>query len=274
MEIFFKIRRQFRRNQNHFDMLISIAVPYPVHWAVASYWRAKGRNIADYWAADCGDPYCLQENDTFRPPIYFRIVEKWFMRKADAVVVPTESSYKGYFPEFHHKIKVIPQGFRFEDVRRKEQINDGVVRFGYGGTFILNRRDPREFLEFLCSLTKDFRFEFHVYTSHEHFVQPYASKDSRIILHKPIDRISLLEEFSQFNFVVNFSNVGFAQTPSKLIDYAIIDKPVLEIQTNQLDTENVLNFLKGDYSKSVSIKNPEQYRIETVVNKFLDLIKE
>jgi len=272
MELFFKISRKLKEEKIAYDAVISIAVPYPVHWGVAFVWSKNTvQNIAPVWIADCGDPYCLQENDTFQPPFYFRWIEKWFMRKVNYITVPTENSYKGYFSEFHPKIKIIPQGFRFEDIDRQPLIEDGIVRFGYGGVFIPGRRDPRELLEFLCSLNPSIRFEFHIFTSTSQLIEPYAAKDVRIKLRSPIPRVTLLKELSSFNFVVNFANSGTAQTPSKLIDYVIIDKPILHIETGNLNSRIVVDFLEGSYEKGFVIANPDLYRIETVANQFVKL---
>lgn len=272
MELFFKIKKMFRKEARKYDMLISIAVPYPIHWGVAAVWsKDKSINIADVWVADCGDPYCLQENDTFRPPFYFKWVEKWFMRKADFITVPTENSYKGYFPEFYPKIKVISQGFRFEDINRQSLIQDGIIRFGYGGVFIKGRRDPQELLEFLTNLDQSLLFEFYIYTTSPQLVEAYANKDSRINLMSPIPRSVLLEKLSTMNFVVNFGNAGTSQTPSKLIDYAIIEKPILHIETGNLDKEAVLQFINCNYDKQLQILNPDRYRIENVAKEFLKL---
>lgn len=272
MELFFKVRKALKNENKKYDLLISIAVPYPIHWGVASVWSKKSK-IADVWVADCGDPYSLQENDTFQPPFYFRYVEKWFMKKANYISIPVKSALKAYFPEFHSKIKIIPQGFKFEDVLLKESINDGIIRFGYGGGFIPEKRDPREFLEFLTQSLSEFKFEFHIYTNTIQLIKPYSNKDPRIILHKPIERIKLLETFSQFNFVVNFCNKASTQQPSKLIDYAILDLPILNIEMDGLDKENIVAFLKGDYSGRYVVENPDQYRIENVSQRFLDLCK-
>lgn len=272
MEIFYKVRKKLKSEKDNYDVLISIAVPYPIHWGVAASWSQKKEdNIAPLWIADCGDPYCIQENDTFQPPFYFKWIERWFMRKADFISVPTDTSYKGYFPEFHPKLKVIPQGFRFEDINRQEIINDGVVRFGYGGSFALRRRDPKELLEFLTNLDKSVLFEFHVFTKNPNFVQRYASKDSRIKLHPAVSRTQFLETLSTFHFVVNLANFGTAQTPSKLIDYAIIGKPILQIDPEHLDINVVLQFLNGTYENQIIIERPERYRIENVVKQFLAL---
>jgi hypothetical protein len=272
MELFYKIKNRFKSHNKKYDLVISIAVPYPIHWGVAAIWsKNKNKNLAPTWIADCGDPYCLQENDTFRPPFYFKWVEKWFMKKTNFVTVPTETSFRGYFPEFHSKLKVIPQGFKFEDIEVKPMIDDGIVRFGYGGGFILGRRDPLEFLKFLSSLGKEYRFEFHVFTSQSHFIQDFAVKDSRITLHDPVNRKELLETLSSFNFVVNFANKGTAQTPSKLIDYAIINKPILQVETGKLDESSLIAFLKGNYTNQLKIENADQYRIEHVAEQFIQL---
>lgn len=272
LEIFFKVKNKLKSETDKFDMLISIAVPHSIHWGVAASWSdEKEKNVAPLWIADCGDPYFIQENDTFQPPFYFKWVESWFMRKVDIVTVPTKTSYTGYLPEFHSKLAVIPQGFRFEDIEKKELLNDGIIRFGYGGAFTLNRRDPSELLKFLSKVDKSSHFEFHIYTKNSKFVESYAAKDSRIILHQPIPRTILLEKLSTFNFVVNFTNFGVSQTPSKLIDYAIIDKPILQINSEQLDGEIVLQFLNGNYQSKLAMDSFDNYRIENVVKQFLAL---
>lgn len=272
LELCFKINKTLKKHLCRYDLLISVAVPYTVHWGVASNWKKNGLNVANRWIADCGDPYCLQENDTFRPPFYFRMIEKWFMQKVDYVTVPTKKSIFGYFSEFHGKIRVIPQGFRFEDIETRRTMEDGVIRFGYGGIFIPGKRDPKEFIIFLNSLSDNIKYEFHIFTSTPQFVLPYLGRNNRILVHQPINRKEFLETLSTYQFVVNFANQGNAQTPSKLIDYAIIGKPILNIETGRLDKQEVLAFLECDFSKALYIDDLENYRIEKVADAFLDLI--
>ena len=76
---------------------------------------------------------------------------------------------------------------------------------------------------------------------------------------------------SKMDFLVNFENAGTAQTPSKLIDYAILDKPILSVKYGNLKTNVVLEFLNGNYENAMIIENPGQYRIEQVVKQFLHL---
>ena len=252
-------------------MLISIAVPYPIHWGVAAVWKKKG-NIAKTWIADCGDPFMGQENDTFKKPFYFKYIEKWFCRKADYLTVPTSGSIKGYYKEFHPKIRVIPQGFRFEDFSAtKTYEQNNCPCFAYAGMFIPGRRDPRQMLEYLLSLTTEFKF--YIYTSTPELVKPYIEKSNeKIVLLPPIPRDALLIELSKMDFVVNFENIGNKQTPSKLIDYTIIKKPILSLKSNELNTTAVNQFLAGNYIQQLKVENPNQYRIENVAKLFLKLL--
>lgn len=260
------------RGESGYDLLISIAAPHPVHWGVA---RAlpNDRSITKVWVADCGDPYMGQENDTFKAPFYFGYVEKWFCRRADYLTVPTQGAIAAYYPEFHEKIRVIPQGFRFEDVKRSdEKSNTGKPIFAYAGHLIPGRRDPSEFLEYLVNADVD--FEFHVYTSTQQLVAPFLDRArGRVILHDPIPRSELLYQLSKMDFVVNFENVGAKQTPSKLIDYAIIDKPIISIKTGALQADTVDKFLVGNYEDRYVITDPDRYRIENVCGQFLALLE-
>ncbi len=273
MELFFKVKSKLSSEKSHYDLLLSIAVPHTIHWGVSAIWQNKKEKIAKIWVADCGDPYCLQENDTFQPPFYFKWIEKSFMRKADYISVPTVNSFKGFFPEFHSKLKVIPQGFNFEDVKVRDLIDDGVVRFGYGGGFISGRRDPEEMINFLLSVAHIKKFEFHIFTESRNLVLDHCDGKYPIILHDPINRIDLLQTLSTYNFVVNFTNKGLVQTPSKLIDYAIIKKPILNIKTGNLDKSAILEFLDGNYSRQFVVENVNDYKIENVASKFLKLIE-
>ena len=259
------------KQESGYDLLISIAVPYPIHWGVAAS-RSNNKPIAKVWAADCGDPYMGAENDTFNKLIYFKLVEKWFCRKADYLTVPNVGSREGYYPEFWKKIKIIPQGFKFEEIKKADYNREpGKPRFAYAGLFIKNRRDPKEFCEYLLHL--DLSFEFHVYTNNEDLIKPWAEKSNgRIQLKGFLPREELLFELSKLDFMINFDNVGDKQTPSKIIDYAIIGKPVISIKTGKLDKINLDRFLMGDYSGAYKIENPEQYHIENVTKKFIELI--
>src|SRR5699024_8889428 len=165
------------KDESGYDLLISIAVPHPVHWGVA-WARSKENPIATTWAADCGDPFMGADLDTFNKWFHFKYFEKYFCRKADFVTVPMEDAKKGYYPEFRNKIEVIPQGFNFEEVKinPSSYSKNHKPTFAYAGSFIPGRRDPRPFLDYLVSLRRNFKFI--LYTKNLALIEPWLQKSN------------------------------------------------------------------------------------------------
>lgn len=254
----------------NYDMLISIAAPHPVHWGVSKALK-KYKNIAKVWVADCGDPFMLTHNLQYKRPFYFKYYEKDFCRNADFITIPTADAKDGYYPEFRDKLVVIPQGFNFEDVRISDKENtSGIIEFGYAGSLIKARRDPSELLKYLKKSGIDFRF--YIYSKNQSFAESLAEKYPGQVIYKgEADRLTLLYHLSELNFVLNFENVGTNQSPSKLIDYAIIKKPILSVMYDELDTEAADGFVKGDYSRQLTVQNVERYQIQNVARNFIEL---
>ncbi|MBK8502221.1 MAG: glycosyltransferase [Saprospiraceae bacterium] len=266
-DLIFRVN-QVLKKAPFFNILISVAAPHAIHWGVARC-RRKKRRIAQTWIADCGDPFMGQENDTFRPAFYFKWIEKWFCRKADFITVPSSDAIAGYYPEFHQKIRVIPQGFDFTTTPVwKGHLENEVPNFAYAGGFIPKKRDPRPILEFLLACDLDFRF--HIYTKQDDFLTQYAeSSKGKVVLHRVIPREQLIFELSRMDFLLNIENVGSIQSPSKLIDYAIAGRPVLSVNSNSLDQTKFRNFLNRDYTGRLILSEVDNYRIEKVVAQFI-----
>ena len=115
--------------------------------------------VAGMWIADCGDPFMGNVIDTFKKPFYFAYFEKWFSRKADYIVIPIDSAIDGYYPEFHNKFRVIPQGFDFRINTDEVPLpKHDIPTFSYAGGFLKGVRDPGQLLEFLSKQDRPFRF--------------------------------------------------------------------------------------------------------------------
>ena len=271
IQLSWRVASRLPENERY-DCVISIAAPHAMHWGMA-WCVVRGRKPAEVWVADCGDPFMGAENDTFSPAFYFRWLEKMFCRNADWITVPTEGAKEGYYSEFRDKLTVIPQGFRFEDYDhlRKLLPGTGVPRFAYAGHIIPGHRDPAKLLQYLAGY--EGQFQFHIFTKSVDFIRPYASRDSRILLHNFMPRDALLRELAGMDFLVNIENAGSKQTPSKLIDYWLCGRPVLNIRSFDFETRTVDQFLAGDYRQALKINNPEQYRIENIVNRFIELMQ-
>lgn len=256
--------------ESGYDLLISVAVPHPIHWGVA-WARTEQHRIAKTWIADCGDPYMGSTLDSFKKMFYFKYLEKWFCRKADSISIPRLAMTINFYPEFHDKFIEIPQGFKFEDSQKhlKPYTPNEVPTFVFSGLFILGSRDPRPLFDLLLESKKDFKF--HIFTRSKHIVEPYLEKSQgKIILHDYIPREDLLAFLSQMDFLVNIAYDPKTQLPSKLIDYYLTGRPILNIDSNYSDKENIIRFLNGDYSGKFVHPNIDQYRIENVSKKFLE----
>lgn len=269
-ELVFRVRKALSRHQNSYDLLISIAAPHSVHWGTR--WALKkNKNLTSRWIADCGDPFMGGENDTFKRLPYFSYLEKWFCRRADYITVPIAGAIPAYYPEFRSKIHVIPQGFDFSSIpAMKPGRKKTIPTFAYAGSLIPRIRDPRAFFECILSLKED--FQFHVFTSSVDYLMPYKERSAgRIVLHRFIPRPDLLEQLAGMDFVVNFENIGKVQSPSKLIDYALLGKPILSVKTFGFSDQVLKEFFRGDYTNQLKIEDVDQYNIENVARSFCAL---
>ena len=257
------------KQESQYDLLISIAMPHSIHWAIGKLY-ASGKRLAKTWVADCGDPYMLCGTNQYKHPAYFAKQEKRWCTYCDYISVPTEAAKDGYYPEFRDKIRVIPQAFDFEEVKRKEYKPNLVPTFAFSGNLIPKVRDPRPLLDYLSSLGKGFKFI--LYASKHHLVTPYKETlGDKVEVRGYIPRLDLLYELSGMDFLINIENATQVQTPSKLIDYALTHRPILSVNPLNLDKAAIDQFLVGDYSNQYMVKDVEQYNIVNVAQQFLDL---
>ncbi|MBK8852994.1 MAG: glycosyltransferase [Saprospiraceae bacterium] len=266
-----KVKNVIRKYGADFDVIISIAVPHTIHWGVASGIQKRKNYI---WIADCGDPFMGNRMDRYRKPFYFKYVEKWWCRKADHITVPITAAINAYYVEFWHKISAIPQGFNFDEVRRclEPYKENEPVSFAYAGSFIEGLRDPRPVLEYLLSTSHDFRF--YIYNRDKRLTAELAAKSGgRVVLMDTVPRTVLLSILSRMDFLLNLENGVPEVLPSKLIEYSLTNRPVLSVDSNRMDKENILRFLHRDYSGRFVIGDIEKYNIKNVVDQFLALCK-
>ena len=272
IELMFKVCSALKK-ENGYDLLISVAVPHPVHWGTA-WARTKKNPIASTWVADCGDAYMgVVGHDSFSKLFYFKYLEKWFCRKADFIAIPKLGMKVNYYPEFHYKMIEIPQGFKFDDIKFDKQVPDNKIpTFAFAGVFMKNTRNPSPLLDILAKSNKDFRFV--VYTRTTDLLQPYINRLKEKLDVRPyIPRLDLLKELSKMDFLVNIGFDPEQQAPSKLIDYYLTGRPILSSLDNNFDDKTVLQFLQADYSGAFQYGNIDHYRIENVCASFLKLIK-
>jgi glycosyltransferase involved in cell wall biosynthesis len=271
IEYLFKTRKALL-NEDGYDLLISIAVPFPIHWGVA-WARKRNHRIANVWVADCGDPYIGCKTDSFKKLFYFKFVEKWFCRKADYISIPNQDHLSQYLSEFEPKIKFISQGFKFENSNiYKGQINNEIPTFCFAGVLLKAARNPTVLMEYLSGLQQNFKFI--LYTNSKELLIPFVEKlGARMEIRSYITRDELIFKLSQMDFLVNieFHSSVQSNSPSKLIDYAIADRPILSLNMENFEQNKVDEFLVGNYSNKLIINDINKFRIENVVSKFIQL---
>lgn len=270
MELVPMAKRLAKELSKETDLIISVAMPYAIHWGIA---LAK-RKLESFplWISDCGDPF--MGNPVTSPPSYFKRLEILWGHQTDYITIPIEDAKDAYYPEVREKIQVIPQGFNLESPDIGVYHANEVPRFVFAGNFILGKRDPRKFIEYLASLEADFRFV--VYTQGTKYMEQFKPLlKEKLEVHKFIPRNELLKVLGTSDFLINISNLGTVQAPSKLIDYAISKRPILQVSTGFPVIEKCAfeQFLKGDYTNALPVIDISQYDIKNVANQFLELYR-
>ena len=269
IEFLFKIP-QILKSENNIDLLVTIAFPYPIHWGTAIAKKKLNKKFPKIWVSDCGDPY--MGNDVNKPYFYFKYFERFWGDMTDYVTIPVKEAALAYFPNVQNKIQVIPQGFDFSSIRVKEGfVKNNIPSFAYTGTIFPGYRDLTTFLEYLCTLQEEFRF--YIYTKTPETILSYKEKlKDKLIISDYIPRIELIFQLSQMDFLINLTNQSTVQSPSKLIDYGLSKRPILDVSTPFVEKDVLKSFMIGDYSKRHPDINVYQYNIEVIAKQFLDLV--
>lgn len=253
-------------NEGNIDLLLTVANPHIVHMAASMSNLGKVKS----WIADCGDPF--MGNPVKKFPFYFKYIEKRWCKKCDYITIPIKEAQTAYYEEFHSKIRVIPQGFDFTNPSLKEYKKREIPTFGYSGIFYKGIRDPSNFLNYLLSVKEPFKF---VCFTKPGFLEKYKDDlGDRLEIHNYIPRNELLMELSQMDFLINISNDSGVQRPSKLIDYALTKRPILNISSVFSKREQTAfeEFFVGDYKQRYVINDIERYNIVNVADQFLSLV--
>lgn len=255
------------KKEGKIDYLISIAHPHSIHWGAANYIK-NNRDKIRFWVADCGDPF--MGNPFHTPPFYFKRIEKKWCELCDFISIPVVEAKEGYYDEFEDKIKIIPQGYDFSNVKLSAYIENENPTFAYAGEVYKDLRDPTRFLDHLCTL--DYSFQFVVYTKSTSYFENYKNElGDKLKINNYIPRDDLFKQLSKMDFLVNIKNDSGVQQPSKLIDYSLTKRPVIEI-TSAFNEKEIFNqFMNRNYKGRINLDDIEKYDINNVVNQFEDL---
>jgi hypothetical protein len=264
---FYPMVRKALKKEGEIDLLVSIASPHAIHWAVA---RCIDRSKVKTWIADSGDPFML--NPFMKHHSCLEKQERLWCERCDYITVPIEEARKSYYPEYAGKIRVIPQGFDFQEIALPPYEKNDIPAFIFAGRAYENLRDPGSFLRYLSKCGRDYSFV--VYTSSPDLFNsvPIPGKMS---VKGYIPRKELLPKLAMADFLINITNPSTVQSPSKLIDYALSGRPILDISSSFTEEERdrFERFLNGDYTMAHRIENLDRYEIRNVAEAFISLAR-
>lgn len=257
------------KKEKGIDLLITVAYPHPIHWGAAFAKKCFRKELfPKIWVSDCGDPFMGDRVN--RHPFYFKYIEEFWAEMTDYIAIPISEARSAYPANASDKIRIIPQGFNFEDIVLCDFSSNDIPHFAYAGSVYPGYRDPSCFLEYLTTLTKDFKFT--VYTNNPQFYSRYQlALGDKLQVRKYVPRKELIYDLSKQDFLVNFSNPNSSQSPSKLIDYGLSKRPILNLTNNFDEKEEFEKCLIGDYSHAITKIEVEQYNIRNIANLFLEI---
>jgi hypothetical protein len=222
--------------------------------------------------AEYSDPFSNQSYSKMF--LAYKTLEKYVIKSFDYIVVPTPKAISSYLNmKDVNNIKVIPQGFDFNDIKITQYKNNPVPTFSYAGIFYDKIRNPEFFFQHLTKLTSDFRFI--VFARKTNFtaevLQKYKSLlGEKLVIHYDLPRLDLINELSKMDFLINLDNNTSSQVPSKLIDYSLSGRPIYSTSQDSFNQAVFNDFLNGNYETQL-VMDINDFNIENVAKQFIDL---
>lgn len=225
----------------------------PTFTAVAvgrSLARGPGRTF--HWMIDLGDPFSFAEE---APPNNFRLYrglnarfERSCFAEADSISVTTPETrerYAALFPESAAKIAVIPPLVESPEVggSAAQPPGSGRRRLVFLGRLYPAIRRPDYLLSLFASLAEapgGERYELHFFGDSwqcEADFAPYRRRlEKSLFVHGPVPRARAIAEMRSADVLVNIGNDTRYQLPSKIVEYAMTGRPILNIVPHSDDS--------------------------------------
>lgn len=254
------------------DAVISLSTPFMDILAISKYVDKHGKRFVSI--ADSGDPFYYSKQSKKAP--WFRWVEKNAYKKYDYLTIPTENAIPLYSSLIDKSnIKIIPQGFRMDNLNLYKGSFDGPVRMAYAGVFYWDIRNPEFLFSYLDRLNTD--YEFYLFMRNrdalvDELLEKYPSVKERTYV-KSLPHDELIYELSRMHFLINIENISNTQMPSKLIDYGMTGRPIFSCNSANFSADKFDRFLKGDYADAYKV-DIQKYNIVNIADQFEELIKE
>jgi glycosyltransferase involved in cell wall biosynthesis len=241
------------------DVVVSVSLPYTGHLVGL----ALKRRYAIQWLVDIGDPFSFMTETPVNNPTLFRGLnarsESSVLELADAVAVTTEGTRLEYlrcFPAMEQsKIAVVPPLFappKSAEVVATSCAKSNKIRLVFAGTLYRSIRNPEGLLKFfrrLLSTPLGAQLELHFYGVVNDCQPCFAAysdlMESQVFIHGLVSRAEAVRAMQEATVLVNLGNSTAYQLPSKVVEYVMLGKPVLNL--TKLDSDSSQSFF-SDFS--------------------------
>lgn len=230
-------------DQEQHEVVVSVSLPFTGHMVGL----ALKRHYAVRWVVDIGDPFAFMSetpvnNNRFFGRMNYR-AELNVLKNADCVSVTTDGTraeYLRYFPDISaSKISVIPPLFVAPaevDKLVPFYLGPPKIRLIFAGTLYSKIRNPATLLELFNSLLATpvgSQLELHflgaINDCESYFEKFRGLIGTKIFLHGLVSRATAVRAMKDATILVNLGNTTAYQLPSKVVEYAMLGRPVLNI---------------------------------------------
>lgn len=254
------------------DMIISLSTPFTCLLGLSRYLKKSQKQF--FAVGDSGDPFYYSKQVSKAP--WFKPLERDVYKQFDYLCIPTENAISLYSPLLPiEKIKIIPQGFRMDNLKLYDGVFGNPIKFAYAGVFYWDIRNPTFLFEYLNTLHIDFKFHLYMRAADSRIEELLKDKPElkKKISVQSLPHDELIYELSKMDFLINIENVSNTQMPSKLIDYGMSGRPIYSCKKETFSTDIFNDFLNRKYDKKYQI-DIEQYDIRNIADQFLALKNE
>lgn len=251
------------------DLVIALSTPFTCLLGLSWYIKRKGKFFVTI--ADSGDPFYYSKQYSKAP--WFKVLERGVYERFDFLTIPTENAIPLYSQLIDEKkIKIIPQGFRMDNLNLYKGSFDGSVRIAYAGVFYRDIRNPEFLFHYLAQSGKE--YELYLFMRNrdmliDEYLEKYPSLKGKIKV-SSLPHDELLYELSRMHFLVNIENLSNTQIPSKLIDYGMAGRPIFSCNEKTFSKEKMDRFMNGDYTGKFEV-DVQRYNIRRIAEEFLEL---
>ncbi len=239
-----------------YDAFITVSDPFTSH-TVGYELKQKYPQLK--WLVDIGDPFCFRHDTPTNNHFLYKQknynIEREVFAKAEHISVTTESTKNKYtelFPESAHKIKVIPPLMAPAEVKHTSTVSEknDTIKLIFVGTLYKAIRNPKFLLQIFTQLLRtnfSKKVELHFYGDindcQDEFKKYQPLLNKNLFLHGLVSREEVLQAMATSSVLINIGNDNMYQLPSKIVEYVLTGKPIINIA--RLENDSSTEFLQA-----------------------------